>query len=94
MNSISKYVFHPRSGMIADKQLFDPDLINLPPIEYRATWLLDDNDGTDTDYSADEEITIQAIIPDVQVEGVLGEGIDQSKGDDKTISHGEHVGVG
>jgi hypothetical protein len=94
MNSILRYVAHSRGGIMADEQLFDPDLINLPPIEYRATWLLDDNDGTDTDYSADEEITIQAIIPDVQDKGVLGEGIDQPKGDDKTISHGEHVGVG
>lgn len=79
---------------MADRQLFDPDLINLPPMEYRATWLLNDHDDTDTDYSADEDVTIQAIIPDAQEEDVGQETPDKSRGDDKTIPNGEHVGVG
>lgn len=79
---------------MADEQLFDPDLINLPPMEYRATWLLYDHDDTDTNYSADEDVTIQAIIPDAQEEDVGQETIDESRRDDKTMLNGEHVGVG
>jgi len=73
-------------------QLFDPDLINLPPIEHRASWLLDDDDEIDTDYSADEDITIQPTKTKAG-KGVM-ETIPGTKGEEGTISNGEHVGVG
>ena len=74
-------------------QLFDPDLINLPPTEYRASWLINDDDENDTDYSADEDITIQPTKTKVG-EKALMEIIPGTKGEEGTISNGEHVGVG
>jgi hypothetical protein len=68
-------------------------LINLPPIEHRASWLLDDDDENDTDYSADEDITIQPIKPKSGETAVM-ETIPGTKGQEGTIPTGEHVGVG
>lgn len=73
-------------------QLFDPDLINLPPIEHRAPWLLNDDDENDTDYSADEDITIKPI--KTKAGKAVMETIPGTKGEEGTISNGEHVGVG
>jgi hypothetical protein len=70
-------------------------LINLPPIEHRASWLLNDDDENDTDYSADEDLTIhiQATKTKSGDKAVM-ETIPGSKGQEGTIPTGEHVGVG
>jgi hypothetical protein len=62
-------------------------------MEHRASWLINDNDDTDTDYSADDTITIQA--EDKRIgEEVAFETIPGSNGEERTIPTGEHVGVG
>jgi hypothetical protein len=68
-------------------------LINLPPIEHRASWLLNDDDDNDTDYSADEDLTIQPIKTKSGETAVM-ETIPDTKGQEGTIPTGEHVGVG
>jgi len=68
-------------------------LINLPPIEHRAPWLLNDDDENDTDYSADEDTTIQATKTKIGEAAVM-ETIPGTKGQEGTIPTGEHVGVG
>jgi hypothetical protein len=68
-------------------------LINLPPIEYRASWLLNDEDENDTDYSVDEDMTVQAKNTKVGETAVM-ETIPGTKGGEGTIPTGEHVGVG
>jgi hypothetical protein len=68
-------------------------LINLPPIEHRASWLLTENDENDTDYSADEDITIQPMTTKGGETAVM-ETIPGTKGQEGTIPTGEHVGVG
>jgi hypothetical protein len=68
-------------------------LINLPPIEHRASWLLNDDDENDTDDSADEDLTIQATKTKVGETAVM-ETIPGTKGQEGTIPTGEHVGVG
>jgi hypothetical protein len=86
----------PHPDIIADGQLFDPDLINLPPMEHRPSWLLSHHDETDTDYSGDEDedITIQAIkVEDTDEVSSKGR-IERARGEDLTIPKGDHVGVG
>lgn len=85
--------------MKADTQLFDPDLINLPPTEHRPVWLVTDHDETDTNYSAEEEeeqVTIT--IPNstdtlLHAPSIPIQAPDQDHSH-VTIPNGEHVGVG
>ena len=85
--------------------MFDPDLINLPPMRYRPIWLITDNDDTDTNYSADEgdqELDSRS--------GVKGDKMDKEREDgsvpipredyeglkeiERPRKDGEHTGVG
>jgi hypothetical protein len=62
-------------------------------MECRASWLLNDEYENDTDYSADEDITIQAKKTKGGEKAVM-ETIPGTKGEEGTIPTGEHVGVG
>ena len=62
-------------------------------MEHRASWLLNDDDENDTDYSADEDLTIQATKTKVGEPAAM-ETIPSTKEQEGTIPTGEHVGVG
>lgn len=85
--------------------MFDPDLINLPPIKYRPLWLIADHDDTDTDYSADEpeEIVestkVQSQKTDAEAERddgsvIIPPGDEVLKEVERPRTDGEHTGVG
>ncbi|RSH91016.1 hypothetical protein EHS25_010192 [Saitozyma podzolica] len=64
----------PSKHRYSDEQyieIFDPDLINLPPREYLPAWFdCEDGDGDDTDYEAEEEAVAKRV-----ADGVIpGEG--------------------
>ena len=88
--------------------MFDPDLINLPPVKYRPTWLLTDHDETDTNYSIDNDLPDQVDgNNNVRVKGVDKEGgradgsvpipredAQELKEVERPRPDGEHTGVG
>lgn len=91
-------------------QLFDPDLINLPPVKYRPIWLLTDHDETDTNYSLEIEDhpldqskgAQEKVVKGAEKEGERADGsvpipredAQELKEVERPRPDGEHTGVG